>query len=77
MFAKASAYGRPQGETGEIVDEEWLKSDYPNLDNPWNVDREPDVPEEKGFWLLSSKKRRKKVDHVQVRHELVKSSESS
>ncbi|KAI9714243.1 MAG: hypothetical protein M1828_001174 [Chrysothrix sp. TS-e1954] len=61
-YAKASEYGRPAGEKSRVVDEEWLKSECPDLDKPWNVNGERQTSNDKRFWLFDAEKRRSKGD---------------
>ena len=66
QFAKASDYSYPKPPTsrGQIVDEEWMKENMPDLETPWEPIDKEDREEEEGFWLLSASKRRRRVDNA-------------
>ena len=65
-YARASKYGHAADETSRIVDEEWLRTEYPDLEKPWNANGENAKPQDKGFWLFDSQKRRSKGERLHV-----------
>lgn len=57
QFAKASDLDRPPSSRGRIVDDDWMKENMPDLEEPWQpMDQEEKVPL-RGFFLFSSAKR--------------------
>ncbi|KAF1949699.1 hypothetical protein CC80DRAFT_254000 [Byssothecium circinans] len=48
---------RPSSSRGQIVDDEWMKENMPDLEEPWKPMDQEDKQEESGFWLFSSRKR--------------------
>jgi hypothetical protein len=62
-FAKASDYDyvKPPTSRGQIVDDEWMKENMPDLETPWEpIDRDEEG-EQMGFWLLNASKRRRRM----------------
>ena len=67
-FAKSSAYGRPPSSRGNIVDENWMKENMPDLEAPWQPeDHDASVDDDAGFWLLNASRRKRRIKRVQVR----------
>lgn len=70
QFAQASShYGdnadRPVSSRGQIVDDDWMKENMPDLETPWEpIDDEKEVERLKGFWLFSPAKRRRKLMRI-------------
>lgn len=64
QFAKASDYDyvRPPTSRGQVVDDEWIKENLPDLEAPWHPIDKEDEEEEQGFWLLSASKRRRRLN---------------
>jgi len=53
---------RPVDSRGQIVDDDWMKENMPDLETPWQpIDEEKDDEHLKGFWLFSPAKRRRKL----------------
>lgn len=67
QFAQASSnYGdhgdRPISSRAQIMDDDWMKENMPDLETPWEpIDEAGDEDRVKGFWLFSPAKRRRKV----------------
>jgi hypothetical protein len=67
QFAKASQHDshadRPvSSRAGQIVDDDWMKENMPDLETPWEpIDEDKDDERLKGFWLFSPAKRRRKL----------------
>lgn len=68
QFAQASSHpgdhaDRPvSSRTGQIVDDEWMKENMPDLETPWHPIDEGEQDERlKGFWLFSPAKRKRKL----------------
>lgn len=63
QFAKASEYDyvKPPPSRGQVVDDEWMKENLPDLETPWEPMDEKDREEENGFWLLNKSKRRRRL----------------
>lgn len=69
QFAHASSHyrdhshgDRPTSSRGQIVDDDWMKENMPDLETPWEpIDEEKDNERTKGFWLFSPAKRRRKL----------------
>lgn len=71
QFATAS---RPSTSRGHIVDDEWMKENMPDLETPWQPMDEPESPDETGFWLLDSSRRKralKRIRRVVLNHPIV------
>ncbi|KAL6160595.1 hypothetical protein ACJQWK_11834 [Exserohilum turcicum] len=61
-FTHASNLDRPISSRGQIVDDDWLKENMPDLEQKWEPIGERRVEEPiKGFWLLNSEKRKRKL----------------
>ncbi|KAF2451014.1 hypothetical protein P171DRAFT_150938 [Karstenula rhodostoma CBS 690.94] len=70
QFAKASDFDRPPSSRGQIVDDDWMKENMPNLEEPWQpMDQEEKEPL-KGFFLFSSAKRAR-FHRVLMNHPMV------
>lgn len=65
QFAAASNYeqhDRPISSRGQIVDDEWMAANLPDLEKPWEpIDEEEKEEKIKGFWLFSPAKRRRRM----------------
>jgi hypothetical protein len=67
QFAQASShYGdhgdRPVSSRGQIVDDNWMKENMPDLETPWEpIDGDKENVKTKGFWLFSTSKRKRKL----------------
>lgn len=65
QFAAASNYeqhDRPISSRGQIVDDEWMAANMPDLEKPWEpIDEEEKEEKVKGFWMFSTAKRRRKM----------------
>jgi hypothetical protein len=48
---------RPPSSRAQIVDDEWMKENMPDLEEEWQPMDQEDREQEKGFWLFSSRKR--------------------
>ncbi|KAF2713154.1 hypothetical protein K504DRAFT_131954 [Pleomassaria siparia CBS 279.74] len=65
QFAKASNYERPDSARGEVMSDDWIQENLPDLEEPWHPMDKEDEAEEPGFWLFSSKKRSRRYVRVQ------------
>jgi hypothetical protein len=67
QFAHASSHyadhgDRPISSRGQIVDDDWMKENMPDLETPWEpIDENKNHERTKGFWLFSPAKRRRKL----------------
>ncbi|KAH6629499.1 hypothetical protein C7974DRAFT_359311 [Boeremia exigua] len=65
QFAAASNYeqhDRPISSRGQIVDDDWMAANMPDLEKPWEpIDEEDKEEKVKGFWMFSPAKRRRKM----------------
>lgn len=65
QFAAASNYeqhDRPISSRGQIVDDDWMAANLPDLEKPWEpIDEEDKEQKLKGFWMFSPAKRRRKM----------------
>ncbi|KAF3041917.1 hypothetical protein E8E12_007129 [Didymella heteroderae] len=65
QFAAASNYDthdRPISSRGQIVDDDWMAANLPDLEKPWEPIEEEEKEEKiKGFWMFSPAKRRRKM----------------
>ncbi|KAJ4376968.1 hypothetical protein N0V86_006406 [Didymella sp. IMI 355093] len=65
QFAAASNYeqnDRPIVSRGQIVDDEWMAANLPDLETEWKpIDEEEKEEKIKGFWMFSPAKRRRKM----------------
>jgi hypothetical protein len=53
---------RPIDSRGQIVDDDWMKENMPDLETPWEpIDEDKDDERLKGFWLFSPAKRKRKA----------------
>ncbi|KAF2684160.1 hypothetical protein K458DRAFT_339382 [Lentithecium fluviatile CBS 122367] len=59
QFAKSSDLDgvRPPSSRGQIVDDEWMKENMPDLEEPWQPMDVEEKEELTGFWLFSRRKR--------------------
>ncbi|PVH97143.1 hypothetical protein DM02DRAFT_644381 [Periconia macrospinosa] len=59
QFKKASDldHVRPPSSRGQIVDDDWMRENMPDLEEPWQPMDQEKKEEEKGFWLFSKAKR--------------------
>lgn len=61
QFAKASDHDRdrdrPSSSRGQIVDDDWMKENMPDLEKPWQPMDHDEKEHLTGFWLFSSAKR--------------------
>lgn len=59
QFAKASDYDRerPPSSRGQIVDDDWMKENMPDLEEPWQPMDQEEKEQLTGFFLFSSAKR--------------------
>jgi hypothetical protein len=65
QFAAASNYeqhDRPISSRGQIVDDDWMAANLPDLEKPWEpIDEEEKEEKIKGFWMFNTAKRRRKM----------------
>ncbi|OCL14167.1 hypothetical protein AOQ84DRAFT_52960 [Glonium stellatum] len=65
-FTKSSSYGRPPSSRGNIVDENWMKENMPDLEAPWQPeDHGTNADDDAGFWLLNPSRRKRRIKRVQ------------
>jgi hypothetical protein len=61
QFTQASDVGRPISSRGQIVDDDWLAENMPDLEQKWEpIDQDDENDKIKGFWLFTPAKRRRK-----------------
>lgn len=64
QFAKSSDYDRerPSSSRGQVMSDEWMKENMPDLEEPWHpIDQEKEE-EEAGFWLFNRRKRARRFN---------------
>lgn len=65
QFAKSSDYDYvkppPSSGHGQVVDDEWMKENLPDLETPWEPIDDDEREESEGFWLLNASKRRRRI----------------
>ncbi|USP75556.1 hypothetical protein yc1106_02830 [Curvularia clavata] len=62
QFTQASNLDRPISSRGQIVDDDWLRDNMPDLEQKWEPISEAATDEPiKGFWLFTSEKRKRKL----------------
>lgn len=62
QFTKASNLDRPVSSRGQIVDDDWMKENMPDLEQKWEPINDGGEEEKlKGFWLFSTAKRNRKL----------------
>lgn len=65
QFAAASNYeqhDRPISSRGQIVDDDWMATNMPDLEKPWEpIDEEDKEEKIRGVWIFSPAKRRRKM----------------
>jgi hypothetical protein len=62
QFTQASNLDRPISSRGQIVDDDWLRENMPDLEQKWEPIGETVANEQiKGFWLFTSEKRKRKL----------------
>jgi hypothetical protein len=60
-FTQASDVDRPISSRGQIVDDDWLAENMPDLEQKWEpIDQDDENDKIKGFWLFTPAKRRRK-----------------
>lgn len=59
QFTQASNLDRPVSSRGQIVDDDWMKENMPDLEQKWEpMDDKVEEERLKGFWLFNTTKRR-------------------
>ncbi|KAH6868650.1 hypothetical protein BKA58DRAFT_198480 [Alternaria rosae] len=62
QFTQASNHDRPISSRGQIVDDDWLKENMPDLEQKWEpIDNGLGDEHIKGFWLFTSEKRKRRL----------------
>ncbi|RYO26069.1 hypothetical protein AA0111_g8453 [Alternaria arborescens] len=62
QFTQASNLDRPISSRGQIVDDDWLKDNMPDLEQKWEpIDKDHGDEHIKGFWLFTSEKRKRRL----------------
>lgn len=65
-FVQASRYPQKRSDEGELVGDDWLKENMPELDEPYEPARpSDDLDKDERLWLLSDKKRSATFLHFQ------------
>jgi hypothetical protein len=68
QFAHASSHHpdheRPISSRGQVVDDDWMKENMPDLETPWEPIDEDKQEAVKGFWLFTPAKRRRKLMRI-------------
>lgn len=65
QFAKASNYERPVSAPGQVMSDDWIQENLPDLEEPWHPMDKEEEENEPGFWLFSSKKRSRRWSRAQ------------
>ncbi|EFQ95774.1 hypothetical protein CFE70_003898 [Pyrenophora teres f. teres 0-1] len=61
-FTNGSNHERPISSRGQIVDDDWLRENMPDLEQKWEpIDKDNGVEDTKGFWLFTSEKRKRRL----------------
>ncbi|KAH7351429.1 hypothetical protein BKA66DRAFT_446840 [Pyrenochaeta sp. MPI-SDFR-AT-0127] len=63
-FAQSSNFepDRPVSSRGQIVDDDWMKENMPDLELKWEpIDNDDEQEKLRGFWLFSPQKRKRKI----------------
>jgi len=64
-FIQASAWGHPESERGEVVSEEWMQNNLPDLDRPWEPhESDRDSEKDPKLWQKGGWKRWKQRHYV-------------
>ncbi|CAO2653615.1 Nn.00g030260.m01.CDS01 [Neocucurbitaria sp. VM-36] len=65
VFAQSSNYDQaepPASSRGQVVDDDWMKENLPDLETKWEpIDNDDQEERLKGFWLFNPAKRKRKV----------------
>jgi hypothetical protein len=62
QFTRASDLDRPISSRGQIVDDDWLQENMPDLEQKWEpIDQDRGEEHIKGFWLFTSEKRKRRL----------------
>ncbi|KAF2187955.1 hypothetical protein K469DRAFT_725016 [Zopfia rhizophila CBS 207.26] len=65
QFTQASRdYPRPFSSRGQVVDDEWMKENLPDLETPWHPVDGGGEEDEEGFWLLNASRRRRRIKRI-------------
>lgn len=65
QFARTATYDlvRPPSSRGQIVDDEWMKQNMPDLETPWEPLDEKDQQERtQGWWFFHARERQRRFD---------------
>ncbi|KAH7128234.1 hypothetical protein B0J11DRAFT_265395 [Dendryphion nanum] len=77
QFAKSSDYDYvrpPTSNRGEVVDDDWMKENMPDLETPWEPIDKEEEEDNRGFWLLNASKRKRrfnKFHRILMNHPMV------
>lgn len=53
---------RPASSRGQVVDDDWMRENMPDLEQKWEpIDNDDDQEKLRGFWLFSPQKRKRKI----------------
>ncbi|KAF1935043.1 hypothetical protein EJ02DRAFT_150951 [Clathrospora elynae] len=61
QFTQTSNHDRPISSRGQVVDDDWLRENMPDLEQKWEPIDQGDDKELKGFWLFSPTKRKRRL----------------
>lgn len=62
QFTQASNLDRPVSSRGQIVDDDWLQANMPDLEQKWEpIDSDDKDDKIRGFWLFSAANRKRKL----------------
>ncbi|KAF2204064.1 hypothetical protein GQ43DRAFT_438265 [Delitschia confertaspora ATCC 74209] len=63
-FTAATEYPRPPSSRGQIVDDQWMKENLPDLETPWHPMEDENQENDEGFWLLDSSRRKRRLKRI-------------
>lgn len=65
QFARTATYDqvRPPSSRGQIVDDEWIKQNLPDLETPWEpLDEKDNREQTAGWWFFNARERQRRFD---------------
>lgn len=77
QFVKASDYDHTKvlpPSRGQIVDDDWMKENMPDLETPWQPLDTEEKEDDSGWWLLNASKRRRRIartHRILMKHPMV------
>ncbi|KAF2736719.1 hypothetical protein EJ04DRAFT_510828 [Polyplosphaeria fusca] len=66
QFSKASTLDyRPSSSRGQVMDDEWIKDNLPDLEKPWEpLEKEDNEDQDTLFWMFNTKHRQRKLKRL-------------